>query len=70
MELDYGVGRIYVKGDENTSFGEVVDEFNAQKDSMVDDIRDLKRFERELQEEFAPDADEIGDPLDSGRGVN
>ncbi|AGM11570.1 hypothetical protein M199_gp096 [Halogranum tailed virus 1] len=52
MELDFGIGRIYVKGDEDTSFEEVVDEFNRQKDDMTETIQELKEFDYELREEY------------------
>jgi hypothetical protein len=71
LTLDFGVGMIHVKGDENTGFDEVVDEFNEQKEDMIDQIRDLKEFERELQEEYGPELEQMAeDPLDTGRGVN
>jgi len=55
IELDYGIGRIYVKGDENTSFEEVVDEFNKQKETMNETIRELKEFDYELRDEYETD---------------
>lgn len=53
MEIDFGIGRIYVQGDSETSFEEVVDEFNAQKDEMVDTIEQLKEFDYQLRDEYA-----------------
>lgn len=50
LELDFGVGRLYVKGDENTSFEDVVREFNDQKAHMVETIEQLKRLEEDLRE--------------------
>jgi hypothetical protein len=38
LEVDYGIGRIYVQGDKTTDFDEVVAEFNAQKADMIDTI--------------------------------
>lgn len=55
IELDYGIGRVYVKGDSNTTFQDVVDEFNEQKEEMIDTIEELKRLEFELQDEYAAD---------------
>ncbi len=52
MEIDFGIGRIYVQGDSTTSFEEVVEEFNAQKIDMTEQIEYLKRFDYELREEF------------------
>lgn len=56
MELDYGIGRIYVKGDDDTSFEEVVREFDKQKDSMTDTIEQLKEFDYELREKYDTDS--------------
>lgn len=56
IELDFGIGRIYVKGDEDTSFDEVVDEFNRQKEDMTGTIEDLKEFDYELRQKYDTDA--------------
>lgn len=56
MELDFGIGRIYVKGDEDTEFSEVVDEFNRQKEDMTGTIEDLKEFDYELREKYDTDS--------------
>lgn len=52
IELDFGVGRIYVQGDENTSFDEIREEFDKQKKDMKDTIRELKKFDFELRDEY------------------
>jgi len=52
LEIDFGIGRIYVQGDRDTSFAEVVEEFNKQKADMTESIEDLKRFDYELREEY------------------
>jgi len=56
IELDFQIGRIYIQGDKNTTFAEVVEEFNNQKDDMTDTIEDLKRFDYELREEYDGDS--------------
>lgn len=56
MELDFGIGRIYVKGDEDTEFSEVVEEFNRQKEDMTGTIEDLKEFDYELREKYDTDS--------------
>ena len=56
LECDYGIGRIYVQGDSDTSFDEVVREFNKQTDEMVSTIEDLKRFDYELRDEYESDS--------------
>jgi len=61
-EVDYGIGRIYVKGDENTSFEEVVEEFNTQSEDMVDTIEQLKEFDYELREKYDSDGGMGGGP--------
>lgn len=59
LELDFGGGgRIYVKGDENTSFQEVIDEFNEQKEDMLQAVEDLKRMEYDLHDEYEGEDDE------------
>ena len=52
LEVDYGIGRIYVQGDKTTDFNEVVAEFNAQKADMIDTIEELKEFDYELLEKY------------------
>jgi hypothetical protein len=52
LEVDYGIGRIYVQGDKTTDFDEVVAEFNAQKADMIDTIEELKEFDYELREKY------------------
>lgn len=52
LELDFGIGRVYVKGDEDTSFEEVAEEFNEQKEDMKETIERLKELEYELAEEY------------------
>lgn len=52
IEIDFGIGRLYIKGDENTSFEEVVEEFNDQKEEMNDTIKMLKEYDYELKEEY------------------
>lgn len=52
IELDYGIGRVYIKGDEDSTFEDVLGEFREEREEMVDTIRELKRLEYELQEEF------------------
>jgi len=53
MEIDFGIGRIFVQGDEDSTLDEVREEFNQQKEDMMDSIYDLKRHDYELREEFA-----------------
>ena len=53
MEIDFGIGRIFVQGDEESTLDEVREEFNEQKQDMMDSIYDLKRHDYELREEFA-----------------
>jgi len=53
MEIDFGIGRIFVQGDEDSTLDEVREEFNEQKADMMDSIYDLKRHDYELREEFA-----------------
>jgi hypothetical protein len=53
MEIDFGIGRIFVQGDEDSTLDEVREEFNEQKQDMMDSIYDLKRHDYELREEFA-----------------
>lgn len=55
MEIDFGIGRIYVQGDEDSSLSDVKDEFNRQKQDMMENIYDLKRHDYELREEFEND---------------
>lgn len=57
IELDFGVGRIYVQGDENTTFDEVREEFDDQKEDMKETIRELKEFDYQLRDEY----DEVAD---------
>jgi len=52
MEIDFGIGRIFVQGDEESTLDEVREEFNEQKEDMMDSIYDLKRHDYELREEF------------------
>jgi hypothetical protein len=56
IELDVQIGRIYVQGDTDTSFAEVIEEFNKQKEHMTDTIEGLKRFDYELREEYESDS--------------
>ncbi len=56
LEIDFGIGRIYVQGDRDTSFAEVVEEFNKQKEDMAESIEDLKRFDYELRDEYEADS--------------
>lgn len=53
MEIDFGIGRIFVQGDEESSLDEVREEFNEQKEDMMDSIYDLKRHDYELRDEFS-----------------
>jgi len=52
LEVDYGIGRIYVQGDKTTDFDAVVAEFNSQKADMIDTIEELKEFDYELREKY------------------
>ncbi len=52
MEIDFGIGRVYVQGDSETTFAEVVEEFNEQKQDMTESIETLKEFDYELREKY------------------
>jgi hypothetical protein len=60
IELDFQIGRIYIQGDTDTTFAEVVEEFNNQKEDMTDRIEDLKRFDYELREEYGDEGSVSG----------
>jgi len=56
LEIDFGIGRVYVQGDSDTTFAEVVEEFNEQKEDMTESIESLKEFDYELREKYDTDS--------------
>jgi hypothetical protein len=56
LEIDFGIGRVYVQGDSDTTFAEVVEEFNEQKEDMTESIETLKEFDYELRDKYDTDS--------------
>lgn len=52
MEVDFGIARLYLKGDSDTSFEELTEEFDKQLEQVVETVEGLKTFDYEMQEEY------------------